>query len=33
MVQRLADSAGTVGGQYEEMVDFMKKEVLPHLSE
>ncbi|KAL7485929.1 hypothetical protein ACHAW6_011560 [Cyclotella cf. meneghiniana] len=33
MVQRLADSAGSVGGQYEEMVEFMKKEVLPQLSE
>jgi hypothetical protein len=33
MVQRLADSAGSVGGQYEEMVEFLKKEILPELGE
>lgn len=31
-MQRLAESAGSVGGQYEEMVKFLKDEILPELS-
>mmetsp|Transcript_749 Transcript_749/g.1364 ORF Transcript_749/g.1364 Transcript_749/m.1364 type:complete len:592 (+) Transcript_749:123-1898(+) len=32
MVQHLADSAGSVASQYEEMVKYMNEEVLPELS-